>query len=105
MAEASLVTQITDWLVDQSLGEPDIVDLFEGVCDSALRHRRADQPRHADVVDAASAVPGRERAVAARPGGRASPVPAPGQRDRRAGSGARMRYMLDSITSVSFAAG
>jgi len=32
MAEASLVSQITDWLVDQSLGEPDIVDLFEGVC-------------------------------------------------------------------------
>lgn len=32
MAEASLIGQITDWLVDQSLGEPDIVDLFEGVC-------------------------------------------------------------------------
>ena len=32
MAEASLVSQITDWLVDQSLGEPDIVELFEGVC-------------------------------------------------------------------------
>ena len=32
MAEASLITQITDWLVDQSLGEPDIVELFEGVC-------------------------------------------------------------------------
>src|SRR4051794_768942 len=32
MAEASLVSQITDWLVTQSLGEPDIVELFEGVC-------------------------------------------------------------------------
>src|SRR3954452_6924713 len=32
MAEESLVSQITDWLVNQSLGEPDIVDLFEGVC-------------------------------------------------------------------------
>jgi adenylate cyclase len=33
MAESSLVTQVTDWLVTQSLGEPDIVDLFQGVCD------------------------------------------------------------------------
>ena len=32
MAESSLVSQISDWLVDQSLGEPDIVELFEGVC-------------------------------------------------------------------------
>jgi adenylate cyclase len=32
MAESSLISQITDWLVDQSLGEPDIVELFEGVC-------------------------------------------------------------------------
>ncbi len=32
MADASLLTKITDWLVDQSLGEPDIVELFEGVC-------------------------------------------------------------------------
>jgi adenylate cyclase len=32
MAEASLITEITDWLVDQSLGEPDIVELFDGVC-------------------------------------------------------------------------
>jgi adenylate cyclase len=32
MAETGLITQITDWLVDQSLGEPDIVELFEGVC-------------------------------------------------------------------------
>ena len=32
MAESSLIGQVTDWLVDQSLGEPDIVELFEGVC-------------------------------------------------------------------------
>jgi adenylate cyclase len=32
MAEESLVSQITDWLVNQSLGEPNIVELFEGVC-------------------------------------------------------------------------
>lgn len=32
MAEASLVSQITDWLIDQSLGSPSIVELFEGVC-------------------------------------------------------------------------
>ncbi len=32
MADSGLITQITDWLVDQSLGEPDIVELFEGVC-------------------------------------------------------------------------
>lgn len=32
MADASLTTQITDWLVEQSLGEPDIVELFDGVC-------------------------------------------------------------------------
>lgn len=32
MAEASLMTQISDWLFDQSLGEPDIVELFEGLC-------------------------------------------------------------------------
>ncbi len=32
MAETGLITQITDWLVEQSLGEPDIVELFEGVC-------------------------------------------------------------------------
>ncbi len=32
MAEASLITQIADWLVDQSLGEPDMVELFEGAC-------------------------------------------------------------------------
>jgi adenylate cyclase len=32
MAESSLVTQISDWLVDQSLGEPDVVELFDGLC-------------------------------------------------------------------------
>lgn len=32
MAEPSLITQINDWLIDQALGEPDIVDLFNGVC-------------------------------------------------------------------------
>ena len=88
MAEASLVTQITDWLVDQSLGEPDIVELFDGVCHAALRHRHADRRAHADVVDAAPAVPGRERAVEARPAGRARPVPPSGQRVAEPGCGA-----------------
>jgi adenylate cyclase len=32
MAEQSLMQQIHDWLIDQTLGDPDIVDLFEGVC-------------------------------------------------------------------------
>lgn len=32
MAEPSLMQQIHDWLIDQTLGEPDIVELFEGVC-------------------------------------------------------------------------
>ena len=32
MADASLITQINDWLIDQAFGEPDIVELFEGVC-------------------------------------------------------------------------
>jgi len=32
MAESSLLQQINDWLIDQTLGEPDIVELFEGVC-------------------------------------------------------------------------
>ena len=32
MADSSLVTQINDWLIEQTLGEPDIVDLFDGVC-------------------------------------------------------------------------
>ncbi len=31
MADASLITQINDWLVDQALGEPDIVDMFDGL--------------------------------------------------------------------------
>jgi hypothetical protein len=32
MADSSLVSQINDWLIEQTLGEPDIVDLFDGVC-------------------------------------------------------------------------
>lgn len=32
MAESILITKINDWLIDQALGDPDIVDLFEGVC-------------------------------------------------------------------------
>jgi adenylate cyclase len=32
MAEASLITQINDWMIDQALGDPDIIDLFDGVC-------------------------------------------------------------------------
>ncbi len=32
MADASLITQVNDWLVDQALGEPDIVDMFDGLC-------------------------------------------------------------------------
>lgn len=32
MAEPSLLQQINDWLIDQTLGDPDIVELFEGVC-------------------------------------------------------------------------
>jgi adenylate cyclase len=32
MSEPSLLQQIHDWLIDQTLGDPDIVDLFEGVC-------------------------------------------------------------------------
>jgi adenylate cyclase len=32
MVESSLTAQIDDWLIEQSLGEPDIVELFEGVC-------------------------------------------------------------------------
>lgn len=31
MADASLITQINDWLVDQALGEPDIVEMFDGL--------------------------------------------------------------------------
>ena len=33
MAEPSLITQVNDWLIDQALDEPDIVELFQGVCD------------------------------------------------------------------------
>ncbi len=32
MAEPSLLQQVHDWLIEQTLGEPDIVELFEGVC-------------------------------------------------------------------------
>jgi adenylate cyclase len=32
MAEPSLMQQVNDWLINQALGEPDIVELFEGVC-------------------------------------------------------------------------
>jgi adenylate cyclase len=32
MADSSLMQQIHDWLIEQTLGEPDIVELFEGVC-------------------------------------------------------------------------
>ena len=32
MAQESLITQINDWLNDQALGQPDIVELFEGLC-------------------------------------------------------------------------
>ena len=45
MAEASLITQINDWMIEQALGEPDILDLFDGVCQrfpaSASRSPRA----------------------------------------------------------------
>lgn len=33
MTQAALVNGITEWLVDQALGEPDIVEMFEGLCD------------------------------------------------------------------------
>lgn len=32
MAEPSLVSQITDWLNDQALAEPEAVELFDGLC-------------------------------------------------------------------------
>jgi adenylate cyclase len=32
MADASLVSQINDWLNDQALSEPDALELFEGLC-------------------------------------------------------------------------
>lgn len=32
MAESSLLQQVRDWLIEQALGEPDIVELFEGLC-------------------------------------------------------------------------
>jgi adenylate cyclase len=33
MTEYSLIVQFNDWLIDKALGDPDIVDLFRGVCD------------------------------------------------------------------------
>lgn len=33
MTQAALVTGINEWLVDQALGDPDIVTMFEGLCD------------------------------------------------------------------------
>jgi len=32
MAEPGLLAQINEWLIEQTLGEPDVVDLFDGVC-------------------------------------------------------------------------
>jgi adenylate cyclase len=32
MPQNGLLSQINDWLIDQALGEPDIVELFDGVC-------------------------------------------------------------------------
>ncbi len=32
MAESSLLQQVRDWLIEQALGEPDVVELFEGLC-------------------------------------------------------------------------
>lgn len=32
MTESPLLTQINDWLIDQSLGEPEIGELFNGLC-------------------------------------------------------------------------
>lgn len=32
MTDATLVTGINEWLVDQALGEPDVVTMFEGLC-------------------------------------------------------------------------
>lgn len=32
MAESPLLSQINDWLIDQALGEPEIAELFDGVC-------------------------------------------------------------------------
>jgi adenylate cyclase len=33
MTQAALVNGINEWLVDQALGDPDIVTMFEGLCD------------------------------------------------------------------------
>ena len=32
MEHNTLISGINEWLVDQALGEPDIVEMFEGVC-------------------------------------------------------------------------
>ena len=32
MTDTALITGINEWLVDQALGEPDIVEMFEGLC-------------------------------------------------------------------------
>jgi adenylate cyclase len=32
MTDSPLLTQVSDWLIEQALGEPEIADLFEGVC-------------------------------------------------------------------------
>jgi adenylate cyclase len=32
MAEDSLVSSVAEWLIDQALSEPDIVEMFEGLC-------------------------------------------------------------------------
>ena len=32
MAETTLIDQVRDWLIDQALGEPDMVEMFHGVC-------------------------------------------------------------------------
>ena len=100
MAEASLVTQINDWLVDQSLGEPDIVDLFDGVCQRLSGIGIPIARGAADVVDAAPAVPGGDGAVAARPAGRAASSSSTRTTNRRAWQRSPMRFMLDAGVPV-----
>ena len=82
MAEASLVTQITDWLVDQSLGEPDIVELFEGVCQRS--HASASRSAARMLMWSTLHPLFQAENVLWKRGqrGRAWPVPAPGQRHR-----------------------
>jgi adenylate cyclase len=71
MTDSSLITQINDWLNDQALGQPNIIELFEGVCQRLSRDRHSDRARQSDVVDAAPALSRRERPLAARLAGRA----------------------------------